>query len=75
VACGTDDRKCADEARTKSLEIKCEQKCSDGIRLVYCPADTGRSDSKIVWILLSIAVVLAVTGTSVAWLARRKKTA
>ena len=69
IACRPDDRVCADEARTKNLEVKCEQECSDGRRLVYCPPDTGRADdSRIVWILLVVAVVIAVAGGAVAWL-------
>jgi hypothetical protein len=73
VACRPDERECNDEARGKGLEIKCEQKCSDGPRLVHCPADTGRSDSRVVWILLSLAVVLAIGGSTVAWVVLRKK--
>ncbi len=73
MACGLDDRVCAEKAREQSLEVKCEQQCTSGTRLVYCPPDTGRSDSKIVWILLSLAVVLASVGSAAAWLAFRKK--
>jgi flagellar basal body-associated protein FliL len=40
---------------------------------VYCPPDTGRSDSKIVWILLSVAVLLAASGITAAWVVFRKK--
>ncbi len=73
VACGPGDRGCAERARAQSLEVKCEQQCTSGARLIYCPPDTGRSDSKIVWILLSLAVVLAAVGSAVAWVALRKK--
>lgn len=73
-ACRPDDRDCMNEARGANLEVKCEQKCSDGPRFVYCPPDAGRADdSRIVWVLLSLAMLLAVGGSSVAWLALRKK--
>jgi hypothetical protein len=75
VACRPDERECNNEARARGLEIKCEQRCSDGARLVHCPADTGRSESRVVWILLSLAVVLAVGGTTLAWVVLRKKSA
>ena len=75
-ACEPDDRACLSRARELDLEVKCEQRCDEGkVRLVYCPQDAGRSDSKVVWILLSFAVVLAVGGSSVAWLVLRKKKA
>jgi hypothetical protein len=73
VACEPADRACAESARGRDLEVKCEQQCSDGQRLIYCPPDTGRSDSRVVWMLLSLAVVLAVAGSSVLWLVMRKK--
>jgi hypothetical protein len=73
VACDPADRACSEAARSRDLEVKCEQQCTDGQRLVYCPPDTGRSDPRIVWILLSVAVVLAVGGTTLAWVVLRKK--
>ena len=74
VACKPDDRTCTEEARAKNLEVKCEQTCSDGKRLVYCPPDTGRGDeSRAVWLLFSLAVFLAVFGSAVAWVVLRKK--
>ena len=73
LACELGDRVCAEKAREQSLEVKCEQQCTKSTRLVYCPPDTGRSDSKIVWILLSLAVVLASFGSAVAWVVLRKK--
>lgn len=80
VACLPEDRDCVNRAREKELEVKCEQRCSlpgNGgfTQLVYCPADTGRSDSKIVWVLLSLAFVLAIAGSVVAWRVLRKKAA
>lgn len=73
VACELDDRACAEKAREQSLEVKCEQQCAKGTRLVYCPPDTGRSDSKVVWMLLALAIALASFGSAVAWVLLRKK--
>lgn len=73
LACEPDDRACVEKAREQSLEVKCEQHCTSSTRLVYCPPDTGRSDSKVVWILLALAVVLASVGSTVAWVVLRKK--
>lgn len=75
VACDPDDRACTEKARAANLEVKCEQQCTSARRLVYCPSDTGRSDSKIVWILLSFAVLLAFGGSTVLWVVLRKKKA
>jgi hypothetical protein len=73
IACELDDRACAERARERSLEVKCEQQCTSSTRLVYCPPDTGRSDSKVVWVLLAVAVALAAVGSAVAWVVLRKK--
>ena len=73
ILCDADDRACTDRARSSNLEVKCEQKCTPGMHFVYCPPDTGRSDSGYVWILLSLAVLLAVAGTTLAWFVLRKK--
>lgn len=75
VACMPDDRACTERARSKDLEVKCEQECDVGKRLVYCPPDTGRGDSSVVWLLLSVAVLLAVGGGGLSWLMLRKKDA
>jgi hypothetical protein len=73
IACKPDDRACTDRARSSNLEVKCEQQCDDGTRFVYCPPDTGRADSGYVWIMLALAGVLAVGGTTLAWVVLRKK--
>jgi hypothetical protein len=74
VACNPADRECTNGATAKGLEVKCEQSCDTGKVFVYCPPDTGRSDSGFVWVLLVLAGVLAVGGTGVAWVVLRKKT-
>lgn len=73
VACVPEDRECTNGATAKGLEVKCEQRCDTGKVFVYCPPDTGRSDSGFVWILLALAGTLAVGGTGLAWIALRKE--
>lgn len=74
VACLPEDRDCTNGATAKGLEVKCEQTCDTGKVFVYCPPDTGRSDSGFVWILLALAGTLAVGGTGLAWMVLRKET-
>ena len=74
LLCEPDDRDCTGGATAKGLEVKCEQTCDTGKKFVYCPPDTGRSDSGFVWILLALAGVLAVGGGGLAWIVLRKKT-
>jgi len=76
VACLPSDRGCAAAARDHNLELKCEQQCDEGkTKNVYCPPDSGRSDSNVVWMLLGVAGALAVGGISGALLLLRKKKA
>ena len=72
VVCDPEDRACASEAQSKNLEVKCEQTCTTGKRFVYCPPDTGRSDSSFVWVLLVLAVAIAIIGGTMAWVVLRK---
>ncbi|MBX3189121.1 MAG: hypothetical protein KF819_19015 [Labilithrix sp.] len=71
VSCLADDRACTNDATSRGLEVLCEDKRAQS--LVYCPPDTGRADSKIVWVLLGAATLLAVAGSAVAWRVLRKK--
>lgn len=73
VACDPDDRACTERARSRNLEVKCEQRCTSGQRLVYCPLDAGRSDSNVVWYLLVFASGFAVFGAGIAWMLLRKR--
>jgi len=74
IACVPEDRDCVNRARDRDLEVKCEQQCDEGkTQLVYCPSDTGRSDSNVVWFLLAVAGALAVGGITLTWLMLRKK--
>jgi hypothetical protein len=75
MACDPGDRACTELARSKDLEVRCEQQCTGGQQLVYCPPDTGRADSGIVWILLAVALLLAIGGSALLWMVIRKKDA
>ena len=75
MACEPNDRACIELARSKDLEVRCEQACDGGQQLVYCPPDTGRADSGIVWILLGVAMLLAIGGSALFWFVLRKKDA
>ena len=72
VICEPDDRDCTGGATAKGLEVKCEQSCDSGKKFVYCPPDTGRSDSGFVWVLLALAGLLAVGGSGLAWVVLKK---
>jgi len=73
MACEPSDRACTEVARSKDLEVRCEQTCEGGPQLVYCPPDTGRADSQVVWILLAVAILLAVGGSALFYFVLRKK--
>ena len=64
VLCGSNDATCKSDANSRQLEILCTTE--DGTSFLYCPSNTGRSDSKAVWVLLFFAVLLAVGGALVA---------
>jgi hypothetical protein len=68
------DRKCESDAQSRGLEVVCDVEVGPTeTRLVYCPPVTDQRDSSIVWVLLGAATVLAVAGSSVAYVALRKK--
>jgi hypothetical protein len=67
VACDATDAACMSDATSRHLEVLCEDRRSKPVKLVYCPASTGRADSKVIWILLSAAAVLAIGGTALAY--------
>jgi len=69
--CRADDRDCQAEAVKDGLEILCEDKEKE--LYVYCPAGTQQRDSGIVWLLLVVAVLIAVVGGAVFAIALKKK--
>jgi hypothetical protein len=74
MACDPGDRACIELARSKDLEVRCEQACTDApSRFVYCPVSAGRADSGIVWVLLGVAGLLAIGGGALFWVLLRKK--
>ncbi len=73
AACRPDDRACNNGAVERGLEVRCETRCQEPARFVYCPAESGRSDSSYVWVLLAFAGMFAIIGSIFAWFALRKK--
>lgn len=71
IDCHEDDRNCIERARENSLEVLCED--TEKRRLVYCPPDTGRAESRVVWLLLGVAGALALSGSLTAYFIFRKK--
>jgi len=72
MACGVDDRACTSEATSRGLQVICEDQGKQ--TFVWCPPDTARSDSNVVWLLLAFAVLLAVAGSTFFLVVLRKKT-
>lgn len=68
--CDDSDRACNESARAENLEIICQT--DEPPRFVYCPAETGRSDSKVVWLLLAVACAIATVGGTTLYRAIKK---
>src|SRR5690606_34160264 len=58
LACGADDRACQSDAVARGLEVVCEH--PDPRSFVYCPPGATQRDSAVVWIMLFIAIGIAV---------------
>lgn len=71
VACNPDDRTCQTDAIGRGLEVTCER--VEPRAYVYCPPGAEQRDSSIVWILLLVAVGVAVVGGVLSFLAFRKR--
>ena len=69
-ACGVDDRACQSEAIAAGLEITCERVEPRGY--VYCPPGGEQRDSGVVWLLLAVAIAIAVVGSVLAYFLLRK---
>jgi hypothetical protein len=63
--CARDSRSCQDEAIASGLEITCER--NDGSEYVYCPPGASQRDSGVVWLLLVVAMAIALIGGAVSW--------
>jgi hypothetical protein len=68
--CRADDRECQNAAVKDGLEILCEDR--EAAIYVYCPAGTQARDSSVVWILLVVAILIAVVGVGILALAMRR---
>lgn len=69
--CRSDDRDCQNAAVQDGLEILCEDR--DTHAFVYCPPGTQQRDSSVVWILLIVAVLIAMIGGGILALAMKSK--
>ena len=68
--CRADDRECQSAAVKDGLEIFCEDR--DTQSYVYCPVGTQARDSSVVWILLVVAVLIAIVGGGILAIAMRR---
>lgn len=71
-ACGVDDRACQSDAIAQGLEITCEH--ADPHGYVYCPPGGEQRDSGYVWILLLVAIGVAIVGGIASLLIFRRAT-
>jgi hypothetical protein len=70
VSCAAVDRDCIEHARSDGLEVVCERGADEGARVfVYCPPGAAARDSGVMWILLCVAIGIAVVGGFVTFLA------
>jgi hypothetical protein len=63
--CRADDRACQSAAISEGLEILCERTEDDAAVYAYCPRGIESRDSGVVWLLLLVAVAIAVVGGGV----------
>jgi hypothetical protein len=75
LECKTSDRACQERAREKALEVACDRPGDGETVFVYCPPLTQQRDSSAVWVLLVVAIAIAVIGSAIAWFALRKRSA
>src|SRR5687768_12991843 len=68
------DRACVERARQDGLEVVCERPGDQGGTLfVYCPEGQTARDSNVVWILLAVAIGVAIVGVVIFVALMRKK--
>lgn len=70
-ACAVEDRACRDDAVARSLEVICER--SEPQTFVYCPPGAQQRDSGVVWILLAVAMLVAVVGGGLSFVVLRRR--
>lgn len=71
-ACQSDDRACQSDAVSQGLEITCER--VDPHSFIYCPPGGQQRDSGYVWILLLVALGVAIVGGIASLLIFRRAT-
>lgn len=71
--CSSEDRACQSKAVADGLEIICEEREVDPHNYVYCPPGAQQRDSKVVWILLVVAVLVALIGGALSFIVLRKR--
>jgi hypothetical protein len=70
IVCEADDRACQSDATSRGLEITCERAEPHGY--LYCPPGASARDATAVWILLAVAVAIAIFGGAAAYVVFRK---
>jgi hypothetical protein len=73
IECLQTDRACADRAREHGLEVMCDKPRDGETVFVYCPPVTETRDSGVVWILLLVAIAVAVVGGGIVYAVVRKR--
>lgn len=72
--CASTDRSCMDQAVTRGLQVVCERPDEEATkRFVYCPEGQTGQDSRYVWLLLVMALSLALGGSALAYAILKKK--
>jgi len=71
--CSSEDRACQSQATASGLEITCEQQHVEPRNYVYCPPGAEQRDSSVVWILLVVAVLVAMIGGALSFVVLRKR--
>ena len=69
--CSEDDRSCQNDATGHGLEIVCETAAPRSY--VYCPPGAQQRDSPVVWVLLLVALIVAVIGGALAIIVFRRR--
>lgn len=63
--CSAEDRECQSAAVAGGLEITCER--SEPSAYLYCPPGASSRDGSVVWLLLAVALAIAIGGSIAAY--------
>jgi hypothetical protein len=73
--CASADRACQNEAVSRGLQVVCEKPDPETTkRFIYCTPGEVAQDSRFVWVLLVMAVSLALGGSALAYAVLKKRT-